>query len=99
MNEVHDWSGLEGLTVLIKRSGHRVRSGHVEAVTSAGDMLWLEGHGVEPRMLFQKDEGYEVWHTSVESAGDLNGTTLESTIVHVCSNEEGERYILSIPIE
>ena len=99
MNEVHDWSGLEGLAVLIKRSGRRVRSGYVEAVTSAGDVLWLEGHGVEPRRLFHKDDGYEVWHNSADMAGDLNGTTLGSTIVHVYSNEDGERFILSLPIE
>lgn len=99
MIRFHDWSDLQGVAVLIKKNGRRVRSGHVEAVTPAADVLWLEGHGVEPRTLFHKDEGYEVWLDPANLAEKLNGPTSRLTIDHVYSNEEGERIILPLPID
>jgi len=38
-----------------------VRHGTVDAVTRDGGALWLRSEGIEPRQLFVKSEGFEVW--------------------------------------
>lgn len=99
MNQVHDWSVLQGVAVLITKNGRRVRSGYVEAVTIAADVLWLKGHGVEPRTLFQKEDGYEVWLDPTNPTELPKETTSCFTIDHVFSTNEGQRIILQLPID
>lgn len=57
---VDDWQELRGRRVRIQKDGRIVRSGYVEQVTREADVLWLEGHGVHPRQLFEKAEGYSI---------------------------------------
>ncbi|BCW35837.1 hypothetical protein StoSoilA2_18930 [Arthrobacter sp. StoSoilA2] len=58
---IEDWTCLAGRIICIRRNGRPVRIGLVEAVTPAGDMLWLRRGWVEPRALFQKECGYTAW--------------------------------------
>jgi hypothetical protein len=58
---VENWNDLAGRVVQIRKGSRVIRSGHVEAVTPAADVLWLGIHGAEPRALYEKAEGYTVW--------------------------------------
>ncbi|GLB69124.1 hypothetical protein [Arthrobacter mangrovi] len=53
-----DWEDLLGQQVQIRKDGHLIRIGYVEDVTQTGDALWLENHGIDPRKLFTKADGY-----------------------------------------
>ncbi len=96
MYRIYDWSDLQGLTVEITKNGRLVRSGHVEAVTPAADVLWLEGCGVERRQLFHKDDGYEVWLDPADWAEKLGLTS--PTLNHVYSNGEGHLVVFPLPV-
>jgi hypothetical protein len=52
------WNDLLGQQVQIHKHGRFIRSGYVEDVTYAGDALWLQGHGADPRMLYLKADGF-----------------------------------------
>ena len=61
---IENWRELAGRAVQIRKAGRVVRTGHVEAVTPAADILWLGIHGADPRALFEKAEGYTAWPLS-----------------------------------
>lgn len=58
---VDDWFRLPAATVEIHRHGTYIRTARVETATPDSSMLWLCQEGVEPRMLIDKHDGYEVW--------------------------------------
>jgi hypothetical protein len=68
---VENWTNLAGRAVQIRKDGLIVRSGHVDAVTPAADVLWLGVHGADPRALFEKAEGYTAWPVA-----EVGGTTV-----------------------
>ncbi|QQQ64405.1 hypothetical protein [Paenarthrobacter ureafaciens] len=55
------WHPLVGQQVVIRLSGHVVRCGTVDAVTTDDEVLWLASEGAVPRQLFERSEGFEVW--------------------------------------
>lgn len=55
------WQSMVGQLVIIKLQDQDVRRGVVEAVTADDRILWLYGDGAEPRRLFERTEGFEVW--------------------------------------
>jgi hypothetical protein len=57
-NQVPDWSGLTGQTVLVKFEGETVRTGRVEIVSRDAGTLWLERAGVLERKLYSRAEGF-----------------------------------------
>lgn len=57
---IDNWQELLGRNVQIRKDGKLVRTGYVEAVTRLADVLWVESHGIHPRQLFDKAEGYTV---------------------------------------
>nr|WP_218643791.1 hypothetical protein [Paenarthrobacter ureafaciens] len=59
-----EWSDLVGRQVSIQKNGSTIRTGQVEAVTVAADMLWIAACGVELRSLYEKAQGYTVLPTS-----------------------------------
>jgi hypothetical protein len=61
IDPVSDWTSLAGHRILIRKRGREVRCGEVEAVSLDGGTLWLRNEGVEPRVLFQKCDGYTAW--------------------------------------
>ncbi|MET3923125.1 hypothetical protein [Arthrobacter sp. UYEF20] len=54
----HEWNNLIGRPVQVWKNGHLIRTGYVDDVAQAAGALWLEGHGVEGRALYQKADGY-----------------------------------------
>ncbi|MGY2746701.1 hypothetical protein [Arthrobacter sp. UYCu723] len=54
----YEWNNLIGRPVQVWKGGHLIRTGHVDDVAQAAGALWLEGHGVEGRALYQKADGY-----------------------------------------
>ena len=56
---IKDWTLLPGASVEIRQQGSFVCSGHVDAVTDDGKILWV----ITPqsRRLFEKAEFYEAW--------------------------------------
>lgn len=58
---IDDWTHLAGRTICVRRGSRYSRIGKVEAVTPKADMLWMLGDGVEPRVLFEKSQGYTAW--------------------------------------
>jgi hypothetical protein len=58
---IHDWRRLPGAYVQIRLASCPVRDGRVEMTTEDGSILWLRQGDGEPRRLFEKAEGYEVW--------------------------------------
>lgn len=55
-----DWIELIGQRVEVWKGGQLVRTGCVDDVAGAADALWLAGHGVDGRALYQKADGYSV---------------------------------------
>ncbi|TJY67192.1 hypothetical protein E4J89_15880 [Arthrobacter sp. CAU 1506] len=55
------WHPLIGRQVAIRRQGNVVRYGTVDAVTRDDEVLWLRPEGPDPRQLYEKSEGFEVW--------------------------------------
>jgi hypothetical protein len=55
-----NWKDFIGQQVQICKNNTTVRVGYVEAVTHAADALWLQGYGVDPRMLYAKADGFSV---------------------------------------
>lgn len=59
-NQISDWSGLAGQTVLVKYQGKTIRTGRVEIVTGDAGTLWLERTGVLERKLYSRAEGFVI---------------------------------------
>lgn len=57
----NDWAQLPGRAVEVWLEGDRVMAGVVEQATDDGSVLWIAAHGAEPRRLFDKSTGYQVW--------------------------------------
>lgn len=57
----HDWTAVLGQSVEVRHHGELFRVGLVEAVTPDGSILWILGHGVLPRMMVERLEGYKAW--------------------------------------
>ena len=62
LRRVTDWTLLVGASIEIRQQVHSVCSGHVDAVTDDGSILWLQPDA-ENRRLFEKAEFYEAWAT------------------------------------
>lgn len=62
LRRITDWTFLPGATIEIRHQGSPVCSGHVDAVTDDGKVLWLR-HPAQNRKLFEKAEFYEAWAT------------------------------------
>lgn len=62
LRRITDWTILAGVRVEIRQQGTPVCSGHVDAVTDDGKILWLRSPA-ESRRLFEKAEFYEAWAT------------------------------------
>lgn len=62
LKRVTDWTLLTGASVEIRQQGTPVCSGHVDAVTDNGKILWLQPPA-QNRRLFEKAEFYEAWAT------------------------------------
>lgn len=60
LRRVTDWTLLVGASIEIRLQGRSVCSGHVDAVTDDGAILWLQP-AAENRRLFEKAEFYEAW--------------------------------------
>ncbi len=60
LRRVSDWNLLPGASIEIRRLGALVSSGHVDAVTDDGTILWLQPVAGS-RRLFEKAEQYEAW--------------------------------------
>jgi hypothetical protein len=60
MEDHADWKDLAGRQVQIQKEGRTIRTGYVKDVAVAGDVLWVEAFGAEPRTLFEKAQGYTV---------------------------------------
>ncbi|WP_416416391.1 hypothetical protein [Paenarthrobacter aromaticivorans] len=56
-----EWFPLVGQRVVIRRHGHIVRHGTVDAVTLDDGVLWLNSEGTAHRQLFERSAGFEVW--------------------------------------
>ncbi|MGK3955911.1 hypothetical protein ACLKOZ_06925 [Arthrobacter sp. R4] len=57
----HTWHPVIGQRVQMRRGGIIVREGIVDAVTLDDSILWIAGGGLEPRAMFQRTDGFEVW--------------------------------------
>lgn len=60
LRRITDWTLLHGATIEIRHQGSPVCSGHVDAVTDDGKILWLRPTA-QNRRLFEKAELYEAW--------------------------------------
>lgn len=58
----HDWAQLTGHVVEVWLKDDRIMSGVVEQAAADDSVLWLAADGAEPRRLFDKSTGYQVWH-------------------------------------
>lgn len=57
-----DWLPLEGQFIEMRLDDVLVRSGRVDAVTSDGSILWIAAKGAEPRMMFERLQGFTAWN-------------------------------------
>lgn len=73
------WTILKGAHVEIRKSGVLIRLGYVEATTTDGTILWLSYGQGEPRQMFEKAEGHEVWASATACAV---ATSLGSALSH-----------------
>lgn len=62
LRRITDWTLLTGASIEIRQQGSPVCSGHVDAVTDDGKILWLRPPA-QNRRLFEKAEFYEAWAT------------------------------------
>ncbi|KRE67734.1 hypothetical protein ASG92_13940 [Arthrobacter sp. Soil736] len=61
MHLQHDWVALLGEVIQVRLDDRTVRTGRVDGVTQDGAILWIEGHGAEPRTMFERCEGFTAW--------------------------------------
>ena len=64
---IDNWTILTGASVEIRMDGNAVRRGRVEDTTPDGGILWLSRGDREPRRLFEKAEGFQVWARSEQT--------------------------------
>lgn len=57
----HTWHPVIGQRVQMRCSGIIRREGIVDAVTLDDAILWIAGGVLQPRMMFQRTDGFEVW--------------------------------------
>lgn len=57
----HTWHPVIGQRVQMRSGGFIVREGIVDAVTLDDSILWIAGGELQPRSMFQRTEGFEVW--------------------------------------
>lgn len=57
----HTWRPAIGQRVQMRREGIIVREGIVDAVTLDDSILWIAGGELQPRAMFQRTDGFEVW--------------------------------------
>lgn len=62
LRQIADWTLLPGASIEIRQQGRPVSTGHVDAVTADGKVLWLQSPA-QNRRLFEKTEFYEAWAT------------------------------------
>lgn len=62
LRRINDWTTLVGANVELRQQGFPVCSGHVDAVTDDGGILWLLVPALG-RRLYEKAEFYEAWAT------------------------------------
>ena len=55
------WQPLIGQLVIVKLHDEEIRRGVVDAVTDDDQILWLDSDGAEPRRLFHRADGFNVW--------------------------------------
>lgn len=55
------WQPLIGQPVIVKLQDEEIRRGVVDAVTDDDQILWLDNDGAEPRRLFHRADGFNVW--------------------------------------
>ena len=55
------WQALIGQMVIVKLLDEEIRRGVVDAVTDDDQILWLDSDGTEPRRLFHRADGFQVW--------------------------------------
>lgn len=56
-----DWQRALGQYVEIRRHSAVVRTGTVEAVMPDCSILWISAAGPQPRVLYERAEGYQVY--------------------------------------
>jgi hypothetical protein len=61
MHLQHDWTALLGEVIEVRRHGAIVRIGRVVGVTRDGMILWIQSHGAEPRVMYERCEGFTAW--------------------------------------
>lgn len=59
--EAQNITVLLGQTVQVEESGVVIREGEVEAITEAGDLLWIGASGCEPRAIYGPALGHRVF--------------------------------------
>lgn len=62
LRQIADWTLLRGASIEIRQQGRAVCTGHLDAVTADGKVLWLQSPA-QNRRLFEKTEFYEAWAT------------------------------------
>lgn len=72
----YDWSRLTGAKVEIRRHGHLVRGGTVDAVMPNETILWLAADHNGSRELFESAEGYEIWADPYDIPDELYSSML-----------------------
>lgn len=60
LRKITDWTLLAGASIEIHQQGSHICSGHVDAVTEDGKILWVRPPA-QTRRLFEKAEFYEAW--------------------------------------
>ena len=58
--KITDWTLLAGASVEIRQQGIHICTGHVDAVTADGRILWLHPPA-QTRRMFEKAEFHEAW--------------------------------------
>lgn len=77
------WQPLTGQQVVVKYKDEEIRRGVVYAVTGDDQILWLDGDGAEPRRLFERADGYDVW---IEYKSETEPTPQRPTITQHIRN-------------
>ncbi|MGR0161160.1 hypothetical protein [Paenarthrobacter nitroguajacolicus] len=60
LRRISDWTTLVGARIELRQQGRPVCSGHVDAVTDDGSILWLVAPA-DKRRIYEKAEFYEAW--------------------------------------
>jgi hypothetical protein len=80
LRRINDWTLLVGASIEIRQHGLPLCSGHVDAVTDDGTILWLQPPA-QNRRLYEKAEFYEAWATEDRTGFHYRVTTASSLAV------------------